>query len=148
MNFFHIYEQRLIDLEKREELVKRLPPNLEIKLRHYTNNLNEIRKELERLRSRQIAPDHKTLQNKFVKLFYCYAHEDKALHDELDKHLGNLKRQGKITVWHDRDISPGKPWEKEIIDNLNAVDIILFLITPDFMNSDFCYGIEIRYPSQ
>ena len=79
-----------------------------------------------------------------MKVFYCYAREDKALRDELEKHLGNLKRQGRITGWHDRDINAGKEWEKEIDINLNTADIILLLISPDFIDSDYCYSIEMR----
>ena len=78
-----------------------------------------------------------------IKLFYCYAREDKALLAELEKHLGNLRRQGKITAWLDRDISAGKDWKKEIDINLNTADIILLLVSPDFIDSDFCYGVEM-----
>jgi transcriptional regulator with XRE-family HTH domain len=48
-----IYERRLADLEKRAGPIKRLPANLEIKQQHYNGNLNEIRKELERLQHRK-----------------------------------------------------------------------------------------------
>jgi hypothetical protein len=42
-----------------------------------------------------------------LKLFYCYAHEDKSLRDELDAHLSGMKRQGLIKVWYDREILAG-----------------------------------------
>jgi hypothetical protein len=61
---------------------------------------------------------------KAIKVFYSYAHEDKVLRDVLDKHLGTLKRQGLIDVWHDRDISAGKEWEREIDSHLNKAHII------------------------
>ena len=51
---------------------------------------------------------------KTVKLFFCYAREDRALRDELEQHLSLLKRQKQITTWYDREISPGTVWEKEI----------------------------------
>ena len=41
---------------------------------------------------------------KSLKLFYCYAREDKALRDELDKHLSSLKREHQITSWSDKEI--------------------------------------------
>ena len=94
--------------------------------------------------SDQRAIDHKLPLNKSMKVFYCYAREDKELRDELEKHLRTLKRQGKITSWHDRNISAGQDWEKEINSNLNAADIILLLISPDFMDSDYCYSIEMK----
>ena len=55
-----------------------------------------------------------------------------------------MKRQGKIISWYDRDISAGKDWKCEINNNLNEADIILLLISPDFIDSDYCYGIEMN----
>lgn len=49
-----------------------------------------------------------------VKIFFCYAHEDEALLDQLKRYLKPLQRQGLIDVWHDRDISAGTEWEKAI----------------------------------
>jgi hypothetical protein len=79
-----------------------------------------------------------------VKVFYSYAHEDKILCVELEKHLGILKRQGQITGWHDRDISAGTEWEREIDTHLNVASIILLLVSPDFIHSEYCYSIEMR----
>jgi hypothetical protein len=81
---------------------------------------------------------------KTVEIFYSYAHEDEVLRDELEKHLGALKRQGLIVGWHDRRILPGKEWKKEIDEHLNTAQIILLLISADFINSDYCYGIEMK----
>ncbi len=80
-----------------------------------------------------------------IKVFYCYAHEDRALRITLEKHLGNLRRQELITDWSDRDIDAGKEWAKEIDRNLKTANIILLLISPDFMHSDYCYSIEMAY---
>jgi hypothetical protein len=79
-----------------------------------------------------------------TKLFYCYAHEDKVLRDELAKHLAALKRLGLIDEWYDRDISAGKEWQKEIDKHLNTANVILLLISPDFVHSDYCYSIEMH----
>src|SRR5258708_4903130 len=81
---------------------------------------------------------------KTLKLFYCYAREDKALREQLERHLASLKRQHHITTWYDREILPGAAWEKEIDTHLNAAHIILLLVSPDFMASDYCYGIEMK----
>jgi tetratricopeptide (TPR) repeat protein len=80
-----------------------------------------------------------------IKVFYCYAREDKALRETLEKHLGNLKRQELITGWSDRNIDAGKEWAKEIDSNLNTANIILLLISPDFMHSDYCYSHEMNH---
>ncbi len=79
-----------------------------------------------------------------LKLFYCYAREDKELRDELDLHLKPLQRQNLITSWSDREISPGADWKKEIDIQLNAAHLILLLVTPHFMASDYCYSIEME----
>jgi tetratricopeptide (TPR) repeat protein len=79
-----------------------------------------------------------------VNIFYCYARKDQELRDELEKHLGMMQRQDHITSWHDRDISAGKQWENEIDLHLNTANIILLLISPDFMHSDYSYGVEMR----
>jgi len=79
-----------------------------------------------------------------IKIFCCYAHEDEALLNKLKAHLKPLQRQGLIDVWHDRDIGAGAEWEQEIKDQLNVAQIILLLVSPDFMDSDYCYGIEMQ----
>src|SRR5579884_1091889 len=79
-----------------------------------------------------------------VKIFFCYAHEDEELLKKLKAHLKPLQRQGLLDVWHDRDISAGAEWEKEIKDHLDSAQIILLLVSPDFMESDYCYSIEMR----
>ncbi len=73
-----------------------------------------------------------------VELFYCYAREDIALHKELDKHLSGLKDQLSLRVWHNREIRPGVEWEQEIHIHLNTAHIILLLVSPDFMASEYC----------
>lgn len=78
-----------------------------------------------------------------VEIFYSYAHEDEKLRDELKKHLANLKRQKVITDWYDRDISAGKEWHDEIKQHLNSARVILLLISPDFMNSDYSNEVEV-----
>ena len=79
-----------------------------------------------------------------VKMFCCYAHEDEALLKKLKTHLRPLQRQGLVDVWYDRDISAGTDWEQQIKEQLNTAQIILLLVSPDFMDSDYCYGIEMQ----
>lgn len=79
-----------------------------------------------------------------VKIFFCYAREDEVLLNKLKAHLRPLQRQGLIDLWHDRDISAGTEWEREIDKHLNTAQIILLLISPDFMNSEYCYSVEMR----
>src|ERR1051325_2411722 len=79
-----------------------------------------------------------------VEVFYSYAHEDEELRKELDKHLSNLRRQGVVTGWHDRNISAGTEWNAKIEMHLNSAKVILLLISPDFMNSDYINDVEVK----
>src|SRR5438552_3793552 len=79
-----------------------------------------------------------------VKIFFCYAHEDEPLLSKLKAHLRPLQYQGLVDMWHDREISAGTEWEQEIKEQLNAAQIILLLISPAFMNSDYCYSVEMK----
>ena len=79
-----------------------------------------------------------------VKLFYSYSHKDEDLREELVKHLAILKRQGVLEAWHDRDIDAGAEWANEIDEHLNEAQIILLLISSDFLASDYCYDIEMK----
>jgi hypothetical protein len=79
-----------------------------------------------------------------VRIFFCYAHEDETLLTKLKSHLSPLKRNGLIDVWYDRDISAGIEWQQEIEKHLNTAQIILLLVSPDFIDSDYCYGIEMK----
>jgi hypothetical protein len=78
-----------------------------------------------------------------VKLFFSYSHRDEALRDELEVHLSALKRQGVIETWHDRRIGAGKEFDSEISEHLETAQIILLLISPYFIASDYCYDVEM-----
>ncbi len=77
-------------------------------------------------------------------IFYSYAHADESLRKDLEKHLSSLRREGLIAEWHDCDINAGMEWEREINAHLNAAQIILLLVSPDFIDSEYCYGIEMK----
>jgi TIR domain len=84
------------------------------------------------------------MANDPLELFYSYATEDEALRKQLETHLSLLNRQGYISQWHKREILPGSLWEKEINAHLASARIILLLISPDFIASDYCYGVEMQ----
>jgi hypothetical protein len=79
-----------------------------------------------------------------IDVFISYAHEDIKLLKELEAHLGQLQKSGIINGWHDGHILPGSEWRPQIIDRLNTANVILLLVSADFINSDFCYGIEMQ----
>ncbi|MBN3951225.1 MAG: TIR domain-containing protein [Nostoc sp. NMS7] len=77
-------------------------------------------------------------------VFFSYSHRDETLRDELEVHLTMLKRQGFIETWHDRRITAGEEFDKSISKNLEEADIILLLVSSDFLASNYCYGIEMQ----
>jgi TIR domain len=78
-----------------------------------------------------------------VKIFCSYSHKDETYLDELQISLSGLRRQGLIEEWHDREILAGQQWEKAIDNNLETSEIILLLVTPAFMSSDYVYEKEM-----
>ncbi len=82
-------------------------------------------------------------QKQPARLFYSYSHKDESLRNELETHLKLLQRQGMIESWHDRDIEAGDEWKRKIDDNLEQADIILLLVSADFVASDYCYEKEM-----
>src|SRR6266566_6004716 len=81
---------------------------------------------------------------KAVKVFYSYAHKDEKLRSALMEHMSTLHRQGYISEWHDRHILAGTDWAQEIDTHLTSASLILLLISPSFIASDYCYGIEMQ----
>ncbi len=81
---------------------------------------------------------------KSAELFFSYSHKDEKLRDELAKQLKLLERQGLLSSWHDRQIGAGQEWANQINEHARSADIILLLISPDFLASDYCFDMEMR----
>lgn len=73
-----------------------------------------------------------------IKLFYSYCHEDETFRDDIEKHLAVLRKKNLIREWHDRKILPGSKWEGEIETHMRSSQIILLLISSDFLASSSC----------
>jgi hypothetical protein len=76
-------------------------------------------------------------------VFFSYSHADERLRDQLEKQLSMLKRQGVIETWHDRRIGAGENIDSTIDERINSDDIILLLVSADFLDSDYCYDVEM-----
>ncbi len=86
------------------------------------------------------APGSKAALNAFI----AYSHADEIVKNALSKHLKPLTRLKLIEEWHDRKIKPGDEWDKIIIKKLEDSDIILLLVSIDFLNSEYCYDNELE----
>ena len=79
-----------------------------------------------------------------VRVFLSYSHKDQSLVDEFQTHLKSLQRIGAITNWSDRCIASGADWHREISTALEEADLVLILISPDFLASDYAFDIEVK----
>lgn len=78
-----------------------------------------------------------------ARVFISYAHADEAYRNQLDKQLAILKRAGIVETWHDRRLVPGEEWDHGIRAELDAAQIILLLVSADFLTSDYVHDVEI-----
>ena len=65
------------------------------------------------------------------------------MRQKLETHLRVLRRGGLIAEWHDSDIKAGDDWKTEIDRHLTSADIVLLLVSADFIASDYCWGEEM-----
>jgi TIR domain len=79
-----------------------------------------------------------------LELFYSYSQKDERYFKELEAHLSVLKQQGYISVWHECNISAGIDWRSKILTHLDMADIILLLISSDFLASEYYQSIELK----
>jgi hypothetical protein len=79
-----------------------------------------------------------------INVFVSYAHADEPYKRALLNHLAILARLGVINNWHDGRIQPGTEWKAEIERELARAQIVLLLISADFLGSDFCWGTEMQ----
>jgi hypothetical protein len=77
-------------------------------------------------------------------VFFSYSHKDETLRNQLETHLAMLKRQGVISAWYDRRLVAGDEIDQGIKQELDRADIILLLVSADFLASEYCYGVEMR----
>ncbi len=81
---------------------------------------------------------------KAIQVFYSYAPQDESLREELEKHLSFLQRRHFIAGWHYQKITAGKDVSDEVSIHLNTSQMILLLVSPDFLASDYCFDVEVR----
>lgn len=79
-----------------------------------------------------------------LKVFISYSHKDKQLKDKLIIHMNSLIRQKYISLWYDNMIIPGKEIDEEVLQALQSSQIVLLLLSADYLASDYCYEIEME----
>ena len=79
-----------------------------------------------------------------LKALISHSHRDKRMREALETHLTMLRRQGKLATWSGRLIGAGEPLDETISEALEAADIVLMMVSADFIASEYCYGVEMR----
>jgi hypothetical protein len=79
-----------------------------------------------------------------LNLFISYSHADEDVKKQLEKHLHPLERINLVKKWSDRQILPGQDWDRIISDNLKTSKIVIIMVSVDFLNSSYCYDIEME----
>ncbi len=86
----------------------------------------------------------KNQQGAMKKVFISYSKVDSNHLQKLENHLSVLKRNGKIGTWNCRKLLPGEKWDGRIKKELEEADLILFLVSDDFLATDYIWDIEIK----
>jgi TIR domain len=89
------------------------------------------------------TPNAKNVEASKLKVFISYSHQDKTHKLELEKHLKPLERLGLVEKWSDKKIKAGQNLKNEIDANLATANLILLLISIDFVNSHWCFDLEM-----
>jgi len=76
-----------------------------------------------------------------VKVYISYSHDDKQFCDNIRKYLEQYRDS--IDVWADHGIKAGDEWDETILENLREADIILFLISINFIRSRYIKDNEL-----
>lgn len=79
-----------------------------------------------------------------IKVFISYSHSDKAYFKYFKKYLKYYEKNNKIVIWDDTNIIAGQPWDDIIKYNLNASEVLLFLISEKFLASKYINDVEIK----
>lgn len=79
-----------------------------------------------------------------LRVFISYAHEDEELREKFVKALSQLQRDGLIEGWDDRRIAPGTEWAGVIDERLKTADIVVLLVSNDFLASKYCNEVELE----
>jgi len=84
-----------------------------------------------------------TITKRELRLFISYSHEDVELKNELDLHLSALRGSYPLTIWSDEELVPGQDWDYTIKKSLVEADVILLLISPGFIASEYIWKNEL-----
>lgn len=93
-------------------------------------NVKETLREVE-------SPEASRPKDNALPLFICYAHANERLVKQLKPSLTVLARRGYILPWRDTDLVPGEDWDETIKERLSDAQVILFMVSRQFLASHY-----------
>ena len=90
------------------------------------------------------TPTSRDPQRRRLRLFLSYSHKDSGLRDVFQENLALLEEDGLLEWWFDGKIPPSADWDKDIRNELERADIILFMVTTPFLGSKYIRGVEMK----
>ena len=80
-----------------------------------------------------------------IKIFVSYSHKDEDIRKKLHNHLASMVRNRIIEILFDRKIRPGQHLDHEIEKSIAGANIVLLLVSANFIDSNYCYNVELKY---
>lgn len=84
------------------------------------------------------------MEKQAVKVFISYAEKDKEFYEELIEFTAPMRREGLIGLWDMSQVMPGEEWEVVAKKELEKAQIILFLVSPSLIVSDYFHDVELE----
>ncbi len=151
-----LHRELILETRIDEKLrLKKIVEEVETERKEVEQELNKLEQDLKKKTNGQLTPisaSNKQSKNTLIEetsktpihIFYSYAHTDEKYRNQLEIHLSALRRQGIISEWSDRRLGAGQEWRNEIDTHLDSAEIILLLVSPDLIASDYCWDVEVK----
>ena len=82
--------------------------------------------------------------DKPINIFISYSKEDESYLKPLKTRLDNIKRSFSLNYWSDHHLQAGGKVHQDILRALETADIVLLIVSPDFIATDYCFDIEVQ----
>src|SRR5690348_15524129 len=79
-----------------------------------------------------------------VSIFVSWAPADQPFQQELKAHLSPMQQEGRLSLWAGTESLARAAGEQEIDQHLNTAQIIVVLVSPDYLNSAYYSGVELK----
>ncbi len=79
-----------------------------------------------------------------TKIFISYCHANDIHFNALMSHLGAIARFNNIEIFTDQQIDVGQELDGTIQEHLQSADIVVCLVSTEYLNSDYCIRKELE----